>query len=194
MCKRTFYFMSLISAVVIVSGTVWTYAGDDDDFGRGLGFGRRIAGTYYSAPGGIFGTGALSLHADGTLIGVSATCCGSGASDNVQSEGIGNWVRTGSRQIELSAVVLATNYDEVEGIPLPLGNVVCEVSQQWDFESDFQSYTGSLVTACWNADPDGIPDLLDPERRDPDLCTADFPPELFEVSGERFPVRFPACD
>ncbi len=208
MRKRTFYFMLLISAAVITSGTVWTQAGDGDSFGRGLGFGQRIAGTYRGEltvdfGGGpiLVGTGALSLHADGTLTASSSACCGSGADHNVQSEGIGNWTRTDDRQIELSAMIVGVEYDDhctLDGeyagqapcdegetlveCPSAACNFECTASQQLDFASDFQSADGLLVTYCTYS------------SGKPDLCTADVVPVPILVHEERMPVQFPACE
>ncbi len=191
MCKRTFSFMLLISAVVIVSGTVWTQAGDGGARAS-LGFGQRIAGTYV-APTGFFGPGALMLHADGTLAAASGTCCGAAGDDSIQSEAMGNWVRTGSRQIEVTALVIATIYDL--DTALPDHNSACMVSERLDFESDFQSYTGVLATACWNSSDEGwanVPtDLLNPDR-DPDICTLELFGEI-PVSGARLPAAYPVC-
>jgi hypothetical protein len=162
-----------------------------------FGFGLQIAGTYYSP------AGSMSLHADGTLTAASATCCGGQSPENIQSEAIGNWVRTGGRQIELSGVVYV---DHTEG-----GRAICLASQQLDFAPDFQSYTGLQVTACWYEDcadapwfatncvGGDIPDLLDPDCRAPDMCTLTdlgwIPgfEDGIPVSGARLPVEYPVC-
>ncbi len=182
MRKRNFYFMSLISAVVIVSGTVWTQAGDGGGIGPSRAtFGQRIAGTYFSNAG--FG-GTLTLHADGTVVALSGACCGDNAG-NIQSESYGNWVKTGRRQIEVRTVALITNHDfsnsdpELQG---PIGNVIATPSEVLDFTEDFQSYTGTLCTALWWYDLGG--------NAMPDVETV--PPAFiagpFEVAGSRLAV------
>ena len=127
MRKRTFYFMSLISAVVIVSGTVWTQAGDGPGIGPSRAtFGQRIAGTYFSNAG--FG-GTITLHADGTVVALSGACCGNAG--NIQSESYGNWVRTGPRQIEVRTVALITYHNWGTG---PSGNAIATPSEVLDFD------------------------------------------------------------
>ncbi len=189
MCKRTFYFMSLISAAVIISGTVWTQAGDGGaDFGAGPGFGKRIAGTYFSNAG--FG-GTITLHADGTVVALSGQCCGN--APNIQSESYGNWVKTGPMQIELRTVAIGTNWGidvlaEGQGSDTtlstaPTGNFIATPSEVLDFAEDFQSYTGTLCTPLWFYDLGfgQMPNILVEE---PQLVFGPFP-----VGGTRLPVE-----
>ena len=70
---------------------------------------------------------------------------------------------------------------------------VCLASEQLNFAQDYQSYDGLLVTACWDDAVEPIPNLLDPDRRDPDLCTAVWFPEGIPISGARLPVEYPVC-
>ncbi len=174
MRKRTFYFMLLISAAVITSGTVWTQA-DPGRVRPSLGFGQRIAGTYFSNAG--FG-GTLTLHADGTVVALSGACCGDNAG-NIQSESYGNWVRTGPRQIEVRTVAIVTNHDWGVG---PTGNVLATPSEVLDFAPDFQSYEGTLCTPLWFYDlgPGTMPDV--------EVDAPAFIAGPFDVAGSRLAV------
>ncbi|MHC4615125.1 MAG: hypothetical protein ACYTAU_16305 [Planctomycetota bacterium] len=146
-CKTMIFGLSL----GLVAGLMWMpgSAADGQDFalmGGGespFGFGKKIAGTY-SSPAG-FG-GALTLNADGTVIAISGSCCGAGANANIQSPALGNWERTGVRQVTLRALIIG---------------------------KDFQSYTGTLCTSLWFYPLEGpIPDVdVDP----PDLIVGPFP-------------------
>ena len=149
--------------------------GNTDNFG----FGKQIAGTYFSNAG--FG-GTVTLHADGTVVALSGQCCGN--APNVQSESYGNWVRTGPKQIKLSTVAIGTSWDPTSGTTVRTGNFIATPSQVLDFAADFQSFTGELCTRVWFF-PLGagvMPDILDPLVL-PDLTVGPFP-----VASTRLPV------
>lgn len=177
------------------------YANPENPFtNSGLGFGMRIAGTYVGTAGPF--SGALTFHADGTLSAISNACCGNGFGGHIESEGFGNWRRTGPFQIELAGVVASTYYDEFH-VPLPAErNGVCVASERIDFAPDFESYTGELVTKCWVESPaiaalfggtgGPLPNLINPER-EPDLCTVDLVGGPIPIAGERLPAVYPAC-
>jgi hypothetical protein len=186
--------MIFVSALAIVSFSVWTQA--NDDMGEGedspFGFGMKVAGTYFSNAG--FG-GTLTLHADGTVVALSGACCGdqSPTPSNIQSESYGNWVRTGPRQIELRTVAIITQHDFSNSIPEdqgPTGNVLATPSEVLDFAADFQSYTGTLCTPLWFYALGGgtMPDV----EVDPPALTVG----PFAVAGSRLGVfvQCPACE
>jgi hypothetical protein len=144
-----------------------------------LGFGMRIAGTYFSTAG--FG-GTLTLNADGTVMAVSGSCCGNAG--NIQSEAWGNWVKTGPYQIELRTVVIGTLYDFANADPElqgPTGNFIATPTEVLDFAPDFQSFTGSLCTSVWFYDLGAsMPDVnVDP----PTVVVGPF-----DIAMERLPV------
>ncbi|MHC4304840.1 MAG: hypothetical protein ACYTFF_07905 [Planctomycetota bacterium] len=170
-CKTMIFGLSL----GLVAGLMWMpgSAADGQDFalmGGGespFGFGKKIAGTY-SSPAG-FG-GALTLNADGTVIAISGSCCGAGANANIQSPALGNWERTGVRQVTLRALIIGTQYDLAGQ---PMDNFAAAAAEVLDFAEDFQSYTGTLCTSLWFYPLEGpIPDVdVDP----PDLIVGPFP-------------------
>ncbi|MHC4219033.1 MAG: hypothetical protein ACYSU7_11325 [Planctomycetota bacterium] len=135
----------------------------NDGFGNAavnLGFGKKIAGTYFSNAG--FG-GTLTLHSDGTVVALSGACCGDNPG-NIQSEAYGNWVRTGEYQIELRTVAIGTNHDfsnEIPELQGPVGNFIATPMEVLDFAEDFQSVTGTLCTSVWlyGLGPGTMPDV-----------------------------------
>jgi hypothetical protein len=144
-----------------------------------LGFGMRIAGTYFSPAG--FG-GTLTLNADGTVMAVSGSCCGNAG--NVQSEAWGNWVKTGPREIELRTVVIGTLYDYANADPElhgPTGNFIATPSEVLDFAPDYESFTGSLCTSVWFYD-------IGASMPDVNVDTPAVVLGPFDIAMERLPV------
>jgi hypothetical protein len=124
-----------LALVVTLPGAMAGAGGAASTSSMGLGFGQRIAGTYFSPAG--FG-GTLTLHADGTVAAMSGACCGAGGGANIQSEAWGNWERTGVRQITLRTVVVATQYDPITA--LPTGNFMATPAAEVEFDGDYQSF------------------------------------------------------
>ena len=116
-----------------------------------------------------FGSAIKTFHADGTIV-----SAGQNAADGSESAGYGNWKKVGDRTIKLSAVVYGTGF-------------IALVSEVVTFADDFDSYTGTLVTAVYDAGTD----VLDPDAV-PFFCTFDAFGEVV-ISGTRLPVAFPAC-
>ena len=135
MSKSRLFVMLFVAAALIVSANVWTEA-RDAAIGNPtpFGFGQRIAGTYLSQSFFFGGAGTLTFHADGTLAAISGTCCG--ITGSIQSEGYGNWVRTGPREIELTAVVIARS----EGAEPGFTDAICTPSERLEFDEDFENY------------------------------------------------------
>ncbi|MHC4775327.1 MAG: hypothetical protein ACYTBR_08680, partial [Planctomycetota bacterium] len=129
-----------LGLVVTLPGAMAGISGSTAAMDAPFGFGKRIAGTYFSPAG--FG-GTLTLHADGTIVALSGACCGNAG--NVQSESYGNWVRTGEYQITLRTVAIGTNW--AGGVPTD--NFIATPMEVLDFAEDFQSYTGNLCTSVW---------------------------------------------
>jgi hypothetical protein len=167
-----------LALVVALPGAV-AVDGPEGELGGGFGFGQRVAGTYFSPAG--FG-GTLTLHADGTVAAISGACCGSGANANIQSEAFGNWERSGTHQVTLRALIVGTQYDPAAQ---PLNNFVAVAMEVLDFDSDYESYTGTLCTALWFYDlGDPMPDV---EVEEPLLTVGPF-----DVDGARLAV-FQEC-
>jgi hypothetical protein len=150
-----------LGLVVALPGAMAGAGGDAVAYG-GIGFGKRIAGTYFSPAG--FG-GALTLTADGTVVALSGACCGN--SPNIQSEAYGNWVRTGEYSIQLRTVAIGTNHDFSNADPMlqgPTGNWIATPMVDMEFAPDFQSFAGTLCTSLWFYDLGGsMPDVdVDP--------------------------------
>jgi hypothetical protein len=170
--------MSFVCVVVLLGLVVCLPVADaqlaiQGQSGNPFGFGKRIAGTYFSPAG--FG-GTLTLHADGTVVALSGQCCGNAA--NIQSESYGNWVRTGPFQIELRTVAIGTNHDWLAG---PTGNFIATPSEVLDFAPDFQSLTGTLCTSVWFY-PLGVAVMPDVEVVPADLVVGPFPVAMSRLS------------
>lgn len=126
----------------------------------GLGFGQRVAGTYVDQGeigGGPF-TGLQTLAVDGTHSSTNTNCCG--LAGNLQGPGQGAWVRTGTRQVTLSAII---HIFDLDGFPLFVGKPTLVM----DFDEDFNTATGTISTGLYlpdqDLDNDGILDYVDPD-------------------------------
>jgi hypothetical protein len=175
MKTRITLFGVLILALALVVTLPGAMAQNSMQGSGGLGFGKRIAGTYFSPAG--FG-GTLTLGADGTVAAMSGACCGAGGGANIQSEAWGNWEQTGNRSIMLRTVVVATQYDPVTA--LPTSNFIATPAAEIEFDSNYTSFEGTLCTALWFYDiGDPMPDV---EVVPPDLVVGPFPYAMPKLS------------
>ena len=129
--------------------------------GPSNGFGMKVAGTYVDQ-GEFFGgvivfNGTRTLNADGTLTSTNSNCCG--AAGTLQSIGLGNWQKTGKRQITSTSIIFVQD----PTLPEP---TVARVTLVEDFDKKFETSTGTISTEIFflNQDDDmnGILDYLEP--------------------------------
>ncbi len=122
---------------------------------------KKVAGTYVDQ-GEFFGdvivfNGTRTLNADGTLTSTNSNCCG--AAGTLQSIGLGNWQKTGKRQITSTSIIFVQD-------PTAAEPTVARVTLVEDFDKKFETSMGTISTDIFflNQDDDmnGILDYLEP--------------------------------
>jgi hypothetical protein len=83
---------------------------------------------------------------------------------NIQSIGLGNWTRTGPRQITSTSIIFVQNYDEDSEmckLGCPAGEpIVARVTLVEDFAADYANSSGSITTEIYLL----TQDFADPEE------------------------------
>ena len=177
---RSKAIVSLTTSVVVSLSAVSLALADDRD--RSRKFADRAAGAYFAeldaTPLGLPGVtlpAVLTLHADGTAIGIDASDEGAGSLLPFNSMSQGNWVRDGRRGVNITGLFLSYENPDT---PVPHGvlraisklNIAVEFSNDFGFGQGYACQQNVEITGgLYNPSTDNPLALPDIE------CNADFP-------------------